>query len=488
MGVLLGFFALQHRLHYIQPTWRVAGLSRRVLQHGILSAFLSYGEDSRTKVDDGQIVMAMIYDVPNLVNNGFMSLVALANAAGKLIIILIFQILVPPLLGRSPTLLGLAPALCIPGITCIFLLFRVEHQTRMPTGPIADVFSIPETGASQLRENVRTFRLISDFGALGFTLEKGERERGGYGRMRRPGVKPSMNLRSVRSGAGHWAGRALDDSKAAIVWGANDTFQEKIASFNKSAIDCAQMIENNAKFVEWLHLGEAVRTTMFVSIYTIWAGIQVIDGSLGLGLYITNIGVFNAAGAAGSEMCHVLLQMQKVTPSLDRLVKYINLPTDLIKRKNLERHRRIVTARLCGETTHERGPGFVLDKLPIIISELEFQYPNLRPRAFGGRMEFPQGKLMAIVGGCGQGKSTLLRMLAGRNLPRLTNQETSLFFIPSHIQVLYVPHSPIFFHGTLYDNLVYGVRFARHEEDANVERVVSICRRLKLPAQILETT
>ncbi|CAJ1420170.1 unnamed protein product, partial [Effrenium voratum] len=54
--------------------------------------------------------------------------------------------------------------------------------------------------------------------------------------------------------------------------------------------------------------------------------------------------------------------------------------------------------------------------------------------------------------------------------------------------VLYVPHSPIFFHGTLYDNLVYGVRFARHEEDANVERVVSICRRLKLPAQILETT
>ena len=34
-------------------------------------------------------------------------------------------------------------------------------------------------------------------------------------------MKPSMNLRSVRSGAGHWAGRALDDSKAAIVWGAN---------------------------------------------------------------------------------------------------------------------------------------------------------------------------------------------------------------------------------------------------------------------------
>ena len=30
---------------------------------------------------------------------------------------------------------------------------------------------------------------------------------------------------------------------------------------------------------------------------------------------------------------------------------------DQFRGKNLERHRRIVTARLCGETTHERGPG-----------------------------------------------------------------------------------------------------------------------------------
>ena len=35
----------------------------------------------------------------------------------------------------------------------------------------------------------------------------------------------------------------------------------------------------------------------------------------------------------GQEFCQVLLQMQKVTPSLERLVRYINLSTDLPKRR-----------------------------------------------------------------------------------------------------------------------------------------------------------
>lgn len=64
---------VRHWLHYITPTWRVAGLSRRVLQHGILATFLVYNEESRNQVDNGQIVMAMVYDVPNLVNNGRLS-------------------------------------------------------------------------------------------------------------------------------------------------------------------------------------------------------------------------------------------------------------------------------------------------------------------------------------------------------------------------------------------------------------------------------
>eukprot|EP00913_Durusdinium_trenchii_P002318 g2141.t1 len=119
-----------HWLHYLAPTWRVAGLSRRVLQHGVLSAFLIYNEESRNLVDNGQIVMAMVYDVPNLVNNGYMNVVNLVNAAGKVLIILAFQIFVPPLMGKRPTLLGLGPALFIPCITYFFLRCRTPSQTH----------------------------------------------------------------------------------------------------------------------------------------------------------------------------------------------------------------------------------------------------------------------------------------------------------------------------------------------------------------------
>lgn len=420
MGFLLAFFGLQHWLHYLAPTWRVAGLSRRVLQHGVLSAFLIYNEESRNLVDNGQIVMAMVYDVPNLVNNGYMNVVNLVNAAGKVLIILAFQIFVPPLMGKRPTLLGLGPALFIPCITYFFLRCRTPSQTHT----LRDAENKESDLISHVTESVRTFRLISDFGKGSLELEK---------------------------------------------------FLDKVGAYNKTIIDSIQLGGNNAKFVEWL-------TMLSISLYTIWGGMEVISGDVELGLYVTNIGVFNAAGAAATDFCHVLLEMQKVTPSLERLVRYINMATDLPKRKDLERHRRVATSRLASETTHERGKGFVLDKLPIIISELEFSYPSKLPRSFGGRMELPQGKVLAIAGRCGHGKSTLLRIIAGRNLPRLCSEQ-SLFFIPSHIQVLYVPHTPIFIHGTLYENLVHGVRQDRNDD--SMDRVLNICERLQLPPVVL---
>ena len=42
-----------------------------------------------------------------------------------------------------------------------------------------------------------------------------------------------------------------------------------------------------------------------ISTYTIWGGVEVIEGELELPLYVTNIGVFNAAGAAATAPCLV---------------------------------------------------------------------------------------------------------------------------------------------------------------------------------------
>ncbi|CAE7400645.1 msbA [Symbiodinium sp. CCMP2592] len=423
MACLLLWFGIQHYLHYLQPSWRVAGLTRAVLQTGLLSSFLNYDEESRNTVDTGQIGMAMIHDVPNLVNNGFLGLVALLSAVFKLMVMLAFQIVVPPMLGKSPTWLGLGPALCIPLITCFFLYVRFNGQTKV----LRDSEDKEAGMVGYITESVRTFRLIADFGQSTTVL---------------------------------------------------DQFHERLVAYNKSAVACAQMEVNNQQFVAWM-------TTFLVAVYTVFGGISVMDGRLEFGMFVTNIGVFNTAGAAGTELCQVLLAMQRVAPSLDRMVRFLNLPTDLLHRRDLERHRRLATAQFVKEKTDEdteEDPGFVVDRLNLAIHNLQFSYPGNEPVSFDGRLEFAQGKLLAIIGARHSGKSTLLRILAGRNLPQLNNT-AALFFVPAHLQVLYVPHMILFFRGSLYSNLVYG---ARHSEDASMQRVLNICESLHLGPKILE--
>ncbi|CAE7747453.1 ugpC [Symbiodinium necroappetens] len=272
-----------------------------------------------------------------------------------------------------------------------------------------------------------------------------------------------------------------------------DQFHERLVAYNKSAVECAQMEVNNQQFVAWM-------TTFLVAVYTVFGGISVMDGRLEFGMFVTNIGVFNTAGAAGTELCQVLLAMQRVAPSLDRMVRFLNLPTDLLHRRDLERHRRLATAQFVKEKTDEdteEDPGFVVDGLNLeswlhgslvtlvhtqAIHNLRFSYPGNEPVSFDGRLEFAQGKLLAIIGARHSGKSTLLRILAGRNLPQLDNT-AALFFVPAHLQVLYVPHMILFFHGSLYSNLVYG---ARHAEDASMQRVLNICESLHLGPKILD--
>merc|ERR1740139_188024 len=95
-----------------------------------------------------------------------------------------------------------------------------------------------------------------------------------------------------------------------------------------------------------------------------------------------------------------------------------------------------------------------------------------------GLLELPQGKLVALVGPKGEGKSTLLKILGGVILPK-----PECLFIPSHLRVLHISAEPLFFKGTLFQNLTFGVSC---EADGKLERVVKICTRLGLSETILE--
>merc|ERR1719473_1664663 len=102
------------------------------------------------------------------------------------------------------------------------------------------------------------------------------------------------------------------------------------------------------------------------------------------------------------------------------------------------------------------------------MSKVDFAYTNSQALNTSGTMTIQQGILCAIIGAPESGKSTILRILGGVVLPKPGG-----FFIPAHLRVLHVDREPFFFHGTLLENLSFGVRAG--DPDGQIDRVLRIC-------------
>merc|ERR1719198_2787675 len=91
--------------------------------------------------------------------------------------------------------------------------------------------------------------------------------------------------------------------------------------------------------------------------------------------------------------------------------------------------------------------------------------------------------MISIIGPHAQGKSTLLKVLGGAVLPEIGSIERLEVFIPCHLRVIHIPPEPVFFRGSLMDNMTYGVRPG--DADGDKSRVKAIFRRMGLPGNVL---
>merc|ERR1712183_137338 len=147
-----------------------------------------------------------------------------------------------------------------------------------------------------------------------------------------------------------------------------------------------------------------------------------------LGMYLANLSVLAKVGASLGSIYKTLVKMQRALPAMERLVHYMNLPTDIPLRKSLNRGRREATTIESHEKSKAGGGfdadlGLPLDQLPIKINNINFTYKTCRVRksihglqfrngsvSKHGFTELKQGQLIAIVGPPGEGKSTLLKI------------------------------------------------------------------------------
>ena len=59
------------------------------------------------------------------------------------------------------------------------------------------------------------------------------------------------------------------------------------------------------------------------------------------------------------------------------------------------------------------------DPILVEVEDLNFGYPSARPILTAVNLTVPRGKVVALMGGSGRGKTTLLRLISGQLLIRV---------------------------------------------------------------------
>ena len=111
------------------------------------------------------------------------------------------------------------------------------------------------------------------------------------------------------------------------------------------------------------------------------------------------------------------------------------------------------------------APHLIVDRqtASIIFDKVKFHYPNNRELFTELSFEVPAGKKVAIVGGSGSGKSTIVRLLyrfydpiSGRIL--INNQDIKHVDIESLQKVIgIVPQDTVLFNDSILYNIHYGM-------------------------------
>mmetsp|Transcript_37276 Transcript_37276/g.112533 ORF Transcript_37276/g.112533 Transcript_37276/m.112533 type:complete len:807 (-) Transcript_37276:21-2441(-) len=144
-------FFLIHLTDFWMCFISLRGSIRKLLQANLLRKFLNYKEEIRPTITLSQIQMAMVRDVQEVVEFGFMKLLSLARIFGKLTFAMIF------ILAESPV--GSVPLLVCPVILGIFLWCR-ESLTM----GVAEAQAHAQDDVVQhVTDTVKNFRVIADF-------------------------------------------------------------------------------------------------------------------------------------------------------------------------------------------------------------------------------------------------------------------------------------------------------------------------------------
>jgi len=283
MILLVVPFAALHCLRARQPTWKVGGASRMVLQKGLLGRFLEYTEESRSGMREGALIMAITRDVPELVHGGYGNVLAVVRNSGRLVATLMFIVIAPVVVGEGPSWVPLVLSVAFPFPLLLFLYLRNPRSIH--------AMHVMHTNENEMVDIVDSvvmnYRLIADYS-------------------NRPEV--------------------------------TEAFEKSVASFNKASINTGVRLTNDRYFGQWMAL-------LCTVAWTVIGGFMIIDCedkpdcSFSVGLFLGQIRSVKDCGNAWNLIYVEVVEIVKTMPCFERLVKYLNLRIDFKQRMSLSMQR-----------------------------------------------------------------------------------------------------------------------------------------------------
>lgn len=462
LAVVVSFLMIPLVVEHFLDLWRIAywgltGRPRAFLQQSIMRKFFNLSHNNKL-VKNGHVVMAIMNDSFTLTANVLGSMVKLTQLVGKIVLILIYDNIAPLLFGKP----------CLPYATVIWCAFPICMAgflyCRSPTTLIH--VSTRQSKLSNLHQR----------------------------------VDEAVNKKSL-----------LIDFQKRNKYVSD--FETELHLYNHANRCAHQVLDNNIYFVKWL-------SCIFITSFTFMGGLAVMGDSMSLGMYLAKLKTLAAIGTCWMDIYNIVLDVHDALPALERIIGLLNMATDGNRRKGLTiltnkashamrsdmRDPRPVMRRQAsvsgaqvgvhsGRDAHQgesRSASAVhygrLDSLCIRVQNLGKKYAlgsNVRPVYLNldGNLAIPQGTLCAITGPHAEGKSTLLKLIAGAILAHHDDSELTIF-IPSHLRIMHCAKKPMFLEGSLLKNLQFGL--GASDADGSLDRVLKICTVLGLPDRVLD--
>jgi len=335
-------FAWLHFCDYRSISWGTAGMSRLILQSALLRTYLHKDDNSSDAVRRGDLEMAVNVMVPELVQSGYMNIVGIASKVGKLFMLLLFQVLSPPVFKKPFRPTGITASVVFP---LILLGFFYRRRRK-----IEEALQTEQTCRRNLFEHVEQSsehcQMIFGFGCQAVFVER---------------------------------------------------FEGAIKAYNRSVIERLQVSTNNVYYAKWL-------ATVTVGFYTCLGGWQILHGYLSTGIFLANAAAIHTMGEIWDGIYTSLLEVAMATPALKFTTKLMNLPTDARQRMAFQQSCSRRTIELMSEKETGLSPVEldIPDRLPLQVRQtngsiVEFAQGTLT--AVVGQSGSGKAALLRVLGG-----------------------------------------------------------------------------------------